>query len=161
MGVSTWPVIATAISLRSLVSLNNSARNFEDAADYPGLKRSIDLLADYLRLHKAAFSGESDDLPDSGLFRFRKGAELHASFTRSVRRLHAHVRVASAKPTPRLKSWPNTRALSFCEIAGHRSDTAIHSMKSSRSTPSSSASALGDVSRLASPEAHSYPRAGP
>jgi len=70
---------------------------FEDAADYPGLKSLDDLLADYLRLHKAAFSGESDDLPDSGLFRFRKGAELHASSPEVVRRLHAHVRAPSAK----------------------------------------------------------------
>src|SRR5882762_6923249 len=70
---------------------------FEDAADYPGLKSLDDLLADYLRLHKAAFSGESDDLPDSGLFRFRKGAELHASSPEVVRRLRAHVRAPSAK----------------------------------------------------------------
>src|ERR1700675_64336 len=73
------------------------AEVFEDAADYPGQKSLDDLLADYLRLHKAAFSGESDDLTDSGLYRFRKGAELHASSPEVVRRLHAHVRAPGAK----------------------------------------------------------------
>src|SRR5437870_1092243 len=70
---------------------------FEDASDYPGQKSLDDVLSDYLRLHKAAFSAEFDELPDSGLYRFRKGAELHASSPEVVRRLHAHVRAPGAK----------------------------------------------------------------
>src|SRR6202040_711542 len=69
---------------------------FEDVADFPGQKSLDDLLNDYLRMHKAGFSGASDDLADSGLFRFRKGAELHANSPEIVRRLHAHVRAPDA-----------------------------------------------------------------
>src|SRR5258707_4884880 len=47
---------------------------FEDAAGFPGQKSLDDLLSDYLRLRKVAFSGDSDELPDSGLYRFRKRA---------------------------------------------------------------------------------------
>jgi glutamate synthase domain-containing protein 2/glutamate synthase domain-containing protein 3 len=54
-------------------------------------------LFDYLRMHKAAFSGDSDDLTDAGLYRFRKGAELHANSPEVVRRLHAHVRAPDAR----------------------------------------------------------------
>src|SRR6266849_3203786 len=70
---------------------------FEDASDYPGQKTLDDLLGDYLKMHKAAFSGASDDLADAGLYRFRKGEELHATSPEVVRRLHAFVRAPSAK----------------------------------------------------------------
>src|SRR6266446_162370 len=98
MGVSTLASYRNS-HLFEIVGLSEDlcAEVFEDAADYPGQKSLDDLLADYLRLHKAAFSGESDELPDSGLYRFRKGAELHASSPEVVRRLHAHVRAPSAK----------------------------------------------------------------
>jgi len=98
MGVSTLASYRNS-HLFEIVGLSEQlcSEFFEDAADYPGLKSLDDLLADYLRLHKAAFSGESDELPDSGLYRFRKGAELHASSPEVVRRLHAHVRAPSAK----------------------------------------------------------------
>jgi glutamate synthase domain-containing protein 2/glutamate synthase domain-containing protein 1/glutamate synthase domain-containing protein 3 len=69
---------------------------FEDVADFPGQKSLDDLLTDYLRMHKAGFSAVSDDLSDAGLFRFRKGAELHANSPEVVRRLHAHVRAPEA-----------------------------------------------------------------
>jgi glutamate synthase domain-containing protein 2/glutamate synthase domain-containing protein 1/glutamate synthase domain-containing protein 3 len=65
---------------------------FEDAADFPGQKTLDDLLADYLRMHEAGFGNDSDDLTDAGLYRFRKGAELHANSPEIVRRMHAHVR---------------------------------------------------------------------
>src|SRR5216683_3121014 len=68
------------------------AEFFEDAADFPGQKSLDDLLADYLRMHSAAFSGASHELADAGLYRFRKGAELHANSPEIVRRMHAHVR---------------------------------------------------------------------
>ena len=65
---------------------------FEDAADFPGQKTLDDLLGDYVRMHTTGFSGDSDGLADAGLYRFRKGAELHANSPEIVRRLHAHVR---------------------------------------------------------------------
>jgi glutamate synthase domain-containing protein 2/glutamate synthase domain-containing protein 1/glutamate synthase domain-containing protein 3 len=70
---------------------------FEDASDYPGQKTLDDLLGNYLKMHKAAFSTECDDLADAGLYRFRKGGELHATSPEVVRRLHAFVRTPSAK----------------------------------------------------------------
>src|SRR5713226_443531 len=98
MGVSTLASYRNS-HLFEIVGLSEAlcAEVFEDAADYPGQKSLDDLLSDYLRLHKAAFSGESDELTDSGLYRFRKGAELHASSPEVVRRLHAHVRAPGAK----------------------------------------------------------------
>src|SRR5712692_8924223 len=80
MGVSTLASYRNS-HLFEIVGLSEHlcAEVFEDAADYPGQKSLDDLLSDYLRMHTAAFSSESDDLTDSGLYRFRKGAELHAS----------------------------------------------------------------------------------
>src|SRR5713101_6684435 len=97
MGVSTLASYRNS-HLFEIVGLSEylCAEFFEDAADYPGQKSLDDLLSDYLRMHKAAFSGESDELTDSGLYRFRKGAELHASSPEVVRRLHAHVRAPEA-----------------------------------------------------------------
>src|SRR5712692_873262 len=98
MGVSTLASYRNS-HLFEIVGLSESlcAEVFEDAADYPGQKSLDDLLSDYLRMHKAAFSGPSDDLADAGLYRFRKGAELHATSPEVVRRLHAHVRAPGAK----------------------------------------------------------------
>jgi glutamate synthase (ferredoxin) len=98
MGVSTLASYRNS-HLFEVVGLSEElcAEFFEDAADFPGQKSLDGLLADYLRMHQAAFSGDSDDLSDAGLYRFRKGAELHASSPEVVRRLHAHVRAPSAK----------------------------------------------------------------
>src|ERR1700736_2937121 len=97
MGVSTLASYRNS-HLFEIVGLNEDfcAEFFEDVADFPGQKSLDDLLSDYLRMHKAGFSGASDDLADSGLFRFRKGAELHANSPEIVRRLHAHVRSPEA-----------------------------------------------------------------
>ena len=97
MGVSTLASYRNS-HLFEIVGLNEDfcAEFFEDVADFPGQKSLDDLLSDYLRMHKAGFSGASDDLADSGLFRFRKGAELHANSPEIVRRLHAHVRAPDA-----------------------------------------------------------------
>src|SRR5213080_1337188 len=70
---------------------------FEDASDYPGQKSLDDVLGDYLDMHKTAFSAEAEELADAGLYRFRKGAELHATSPEVVRRLHAFVKAPSAK----------------------------------------------------------------
>jgi glutamate synthase (NADPH/NADH) large chain/glutamate synthase (ferredoxin) len=98
MGVSTLASYRNSHLFEIIgLSADLCAEVFEDAADYPGQKSLDDLLSDYLKMHKTAFSGESDDLADSGLFRFRKGAELHASSPEVVRRMHAHVRAPDAK----------------------------------------------------------------
>jgi glutamate synthase (ferredoxin) len=98
MGVSTLASYRNS-HLFELVGLSEEicAEFFEDAADFPGQKSLDDLLAGYLQLHKKAFSAKTDDLADAGLYRFRKGAELHANSPEVVRRLHAHVRAPDAK----------------------------------------------------------------
>jgi glutamate synthase (ferredoxin) len=65
---------------------------FEDAARYPGSKTLDSLLKDYLDMHEVAYSLSGGELADHGLYRFRKGAELHSSSPEFVRRMHAHVK---------------------------------------------------------------------
>jgi len=93
MGVSTLASYRNS-HLFEIVGLSEevSGSFFEDAADYPGSKTLDELLGDYLRMHTAAFAAASSELSDAGLYRFRKGAELHASSPEVVRRLHAHVK---------------------------------------------------------------------
>jgi hypothetical protein len=143
MGVSTLASYRNS-HLFEIIGLSEHlcSQVFEDAADYPGQKSLDDLLSDYLRLHNAAFSAESDDLSDSGLYRFRKGAELHASSPEVVRRIHAHVRAPNAKTYS-----------AFEELAEHQGPVFLRDlltpfpippslwMRSSRSSPSSNASA--------------------
>ena len=69
---------------------------FEDAGRYPGTKSLLNVLQDYLKMHAAAYSITGENLPDFGLYRFRKGAELHANSPEFIRRLHVHTR----KPQP-------------------------------------------------------------
>src|SRR3989454_1002216 len=97
MGVSTLASYRNS-HLFEIVGLSQELceEMFEDASDYPGQKTLDDLLGDYLKMHKAAFSGASDELVDAGLYRFRKGGELHATSPEVVRRLHAFVRAPSA-----------------------------------------------------------------
>ena len=97
MGVSTLASYRNS-HLFEIVGLSEDlcAEFFEDAADYPGSKTLDDLLADYVRMHTAAFSPGFAELGDAGLYRFRKGAELHATSPEVVRRMHAHVRAPEA-----------------------------------------------------------------
>jgi glutamate synthase domain-containing protein 2/glutamate synthase domain-containing protein 1/glutamate synthase domain-containing protein 3 len=97
MGVSTLASYRNS-HLFEIVGLSEEvcAEFFEDAADFPGQKSLDDLLGDYLRMHRAAFSGAAVELADAGLYRFRKGAELHANSPEIVRRMHAHVRAPDA-----------------------------------------------------------------
>jgi glutamate synthase domain-containing protein 2/glutamate synthase domain-containing protein 3 len=97
MGVSTLASYRNS-HLFEVVGLAEElcAEFFEDAADFPGQKGLDDLLGDYLRMHRAAFSGAANDLADAGLYRFRKGAELHANSPEIVRRMHAHVKAPDA-----------------------------------------------------------------
>ncbi|MGC2753205.1 MAG: glutamate synthase-related protein, partial [Candidatus Acidiferrum sp.] len=97
MGVSTLASYRNS-HLFEIVGLSEDlcAEFFEDAADYPGSKTLDDLFADYVRMHTTAFSPLSTELADAGLYRFRKGAELHATSPEVVRRMHAHVRAPEA-----------------------------------------------------------------
>ena len=97
MGVSTLASYRNS-HLFEIVGLSQDlcAEFFEDAADFPGQKGLDDLLGDYLRMHSTAFSAASEDLADAGLYRFRKGAELHANSPEIVRRLHAYVHAPEA-----------------------------------------------------------------
>ncbi len=97
MGVSTLASYRNS-HLFEIVGLSEDlcAEYFEDAADFPGQKSLDDLLGDYLRMHRAAFSGTANELADAGLYRFRKGAELHANSPEIVRRMHAHVKAPDA-----------------------------------------------------------------
>ena len=98
MGVSTVASYRNS-QLFEIVGLSEDlcTEFFEDAADFPGQKRLDELLADYLRMHETAFANPAEDIGDAGLYRFRKGAELHANSPEIVRRLHAHVRAPDAK----------------------------------------------------------------
>jgi glutamate synthase (ferredoxin) len=97
MGVSTIASYRNS-QLFEIVGLSEDlcGEFFEDAADFPGQKSLDELLADYLRLHQKALES-ADDLSDAGLYRFRKGAEVHANSPEIVRRLHAHVRAPDAQ----------------------------------------------------------------
>src|SRR5207245_9032195 len=68
MGVSTLASYRNS-HLFEIVGLSEdvSAEFFEDVSDFPGQKSLEDLLNDYLRMHKAGFGAESDDLGDAGL----------------------------------------------------------------------------------------------
>src|ERR1700682_5076348 len=102
MGVSTVASYRNS-QLFEVVGLSEDlcAEFFEDAADFPGQKTLDELLGDYLRMHEKAFAATADghppDLGDAGLYRFRKGAELHANSPELVRRMHAHVRAPDAQ----------------------------------------------------------------
>ena len=96
MGVSTIASYRNS-HLFEIVGLSEDlcTEFFEDAADFPGQKSLDELLSDYLRMHTTAFAAPAAaELADSGLYRFRKGAELHANSPEIVRRLHAHVKCA-------------------------------------------------------------------
>ena len=93
MGVSTLASYRNS-HLFEIVGLSEEicAEFFADAADFAGQKSLDDLLGDYLRLHQEAYSKTGDEMPDAGLYRFRKGAELHANSPEVVRRIHAYVK---------------------------------------------------------------------
>jgi glutamate synthase domain-containing protein 2/glutamate synthase domain-containing protein 1/glutamate synthase domain-containing protein 3 len=97
MGVSTLASYRNSY-LFEIVGLSEEfcAEFFEDAADFAGQKSLNDLLGDYLKMHEFAFARAGDDMPDAGLYRFRKGAELHANSPEVVRRLQAHVKAPAA-----------------------------------------------------------------
>ena len=101
MGVSTLASYRNSY-LFEIVGLSEDlcAEFFEDAADFAGQKTLDDLLLDYLRMHKDSFAKTGEEMPDAGLYRFRKGAELHANSPEVVRRLHAHVKAPAGGKYP-------------------------------------------------------------
>ena len=86
---------------------------FEDAADFAGPKSLDDLLSDYLRMHQSAFSQTFADMPDSGLYRFRKGAELHANSPEVIRRLHAQMRAPENQKYAAFEDLSNSQGTVF------------------------------------------------
>ncbi len=86
---------------------------FEDAGFYPGSKTLDLLLQDYLKMHAAAYGGASEDLADNGLYRFRKGAELHANSPEFIRRMHAHAKQPDAQHYTALEDLRKTAGTTF------------------------------------------------
>ena len=86
---------------------------FEDAGYYPGTKTLDLLLRDYLKMHAAAYAGVREELADHGLFRYRKGAELHANSPEFVRRMHAHVRKAGQTEFTVIEQLANAEGTTF------------------------------------------------
>jgi glutamate synthase (NADPH/NADH) large chain/glutamate synthase (ferredoxin) len=86
---------------------------FEDAGFYPGSKTLDLLLQDYLKMHAAAYIGATEDLADNGLYRFRKGAELHANSPEFIRRMHAHAKQPDAQHYTALEDLRKTAGTTF------------------------------------------------
>ncbi len=122
MGVSTIASYRNS-QLFEVVGLSEDlcTEFFEDAADFPGQKTLDELLADYLRMHTSAFAAAPNaELGDSGLYRFRKGAELHANSPEIVRRLHAHVKSPGREEIFRLRRTRGAAGNCFpARFAGH------------------------------------------
>jgi glutamate synthase (ferredoxin) len=93
MGISTLASYRNSHLFEALGLDEDICREyFEDAGCYPGTKTLDLLLQDYLKVHATAYDAANGDLADHGLYRFRKGAELHSSSPELVRRIHAHVK---------------------------------------------------------------------
>ncbi|HET8967540.1 MAG TPA: glutamate synthase large subunit [Candidatus Acidoferrum sp.] len=114
MGVSTLASYRNSY-LFEIVGLSEDlcAEFFEDAADFAGQKTLDDLLADYLRMHSESFAKSGEEMPDAGLYRFRKGAELHANSPEVVRRIHAHVKAPQAGKYPAFEELADTNGVVF------------------------------------------------
>jgi glutamate synthase domain-containing protein 2/glutamate synthase domain-containing protein 1/glutamate synthase domain-containing protein 3 len=69
---------------------------FEDAGHTLGGTSLEDLLADCLACHAAGFGASTAEFRDSGLYRFRRNGEQHASSPELVRRMHRFIK----SPTP-------------------------------------------------------------
>ena len=110
MGISTLASYRNS-HLFEIIGLEDSAcaEYFEDAAAYLGRKRLDDVLADYLRMHSAAYAAAAAALPDAGLYRFRKAGERHATSPEVVRRMHAFVKSPDAANYADYESLGNRR----------------------------------------------------
>ncbi len=114
MGVSTLASYRNS-HLFEIVGLSEDfcSEFFEDVSDFPGQKSLDDLLKDYLRMHEHGYTAAMEDMGDSGLYRFRKGAELHANSPEIVRRLHAHVKNPTAGKYPAFEELADSQGTVF------------------------------------------------
>jgi glutamate synthase domain-containing protein 2/glutamate synthase domain-containing protein 1/glutamate synthase domain-containing protein 3 len=114
MGISTLSSYRNSHLFEALGLDQDICREyFEDAGCYPGTKTLDLLLQDYLKMHEVAYSGPSDELSDNGLYRYRKGAELHASSPELMRRLHAHVKQPTGGHFAAVEQLANTGDIIF------------------------------------------------
>jgi len=72
-------------------------RFFEDAGHTLGGKTLDDLLADCISCHAAGFGSSAAEFRDTGLYRFRRNGELHASSPELVRRMHRYIKSPTAE----------------------------------------------------------------
>jgi glutamate synthase (NADPH/NADH) large chain len=101
MGVSTLASYRNSY-LFEIVGLSEDlcAEFFEDAADFAGQKSLDDLLGRLSADAQRILRQIGEEMPDAGLYRFRKGAELHANSPEVVRRIHAHVKAPQGGQVP-------------------------------------------------------------
>jgi glutamate synthase (ferredoxin) len=114
MGISTLASYRNSHLFEALgLDVDICREYFEDAGCYPGSKTLDLLLQDYLKMHEAAYAAPSDELGDDGLYRYRKGAELHSSSPELVRRITAHVKHPSGGHFAAVEQLANTGDVIF------------------------------------------------
>jgi len=93
MGISTLASYRNA-QLFEVIGLDEKVCQefFESAPRWAEANSLQQLLADYLFNHAHAFRSEFKAPADSGLYRFRKQGEQHASSADLLRRIHSHVK---------------------------------------------------------------------
>ena len=99
-------------------------RFFEDVGQTLGGKGLDDLLSDSLSCHAAGFASSTAEFRDSGLYRFRRNGEQHASSPELVRRMHRYIK----SPTPQ-----NHADLSA--LSGERKNVAVRDLLELRPAP--------------------------
>jgi glutamate synthase domain-containing protein 2/glutamate synthase domain-containing protein 1/glutamate synthase domain-containing protein 3 len=118
MGISTIGSYRNS-HLFETVGLNQGILDafFEDADAVLGGKSLADILRDSLDRHATAFTPESPEMRDAGLYRFRQTGEQHASSPELVRRMHKYIQ----SPTP--ESYQ-----AFAELAETREPVAVRDL---------------------------------
>jgi glutamate synthase domain-containing protein 2/glutamate synthase domain-containing protein 1/glutamate synthase domain-containing protein 3 len=122
MGISTIASYRNS-QLFETIGLDEDLRAsfFEDAGGAVGGKGLDELLEDSIARHAAAFgtenSGQTSELRDLGLYRFRREGERHATSPELVRRMHRYVKSPSSE---------NYQA--FAELAGKREPATIRDL---------------------------------
>ncbi len=83
---------------------------FEDAPAVLGGKKLAELLEDSLERHLRAYFPQAQALQDLGLYRFRQGAEQHASSPEFVRRIQSYVKAPDPEKYRAMASLAESRA---------------------------------------------------
>jgi glutamate synthase domain-containing protein 2/glutamate synthase domain-containing protein 3 len=83
---------------------------FEDAPAVLGGKKLAELLEDSLERHLRAYFPRAQALQDLGLYRFRQGAEQHASSPEFVRRIQSYVKAPDPEKYRAMASLAESRA---------------------------------------------------